>query len=470
MKIIQGKPKKYLTTALIGFVALGAVLLIPLTACSSNAGPDPVRSSAESSESRVSAESGGGEQSSEHQGGSESGEHSSGVESGEGSTGAQSDTGSEESATQFTLTDTFDDVRAGARLILSYDAATNAFTGTVENTTAAPLQQVRVEVHLSNGTELGPTTPVDLAPGQTIPVNLPATSQPFATWGAHPEVGASSASGESGGEQSGEHQGGAESGEGSTGAESGAGGEESATQFTLTDTFDDVRAGARLILSYDAATNAFTGTVENTTAAPLKQVRVEVHLSNGTELGPTTPVDLAPGQTIPVNLPATSQPFATWGAHPEVGAGSTSGESGGEQAGEQSHGTESNAGGEESATQFTLTDTFDDVRAGARLILSYDATANAFTGTVENTTADPLKQVRVEVHLSNGTELGPTTPVDLAPGQTIAVNLPATSQPFATWGAHPEVGASSASGESGGGEQSGEHSSGGSESGEHRGG
>ena len=186
MKIIQGKPKKYLTTALIGFVALGAVLLIPLTACSSNAGPDPVRSSAESS---------GGEQSGEHQGGSESG------------------AGGEESATQFTLTDTFDDVRAGARLILSYDVTTNAFTGTVENTTAAPLKQVRVEVHLSNGTELGPTTPVDLAPGQTSPVNLPATSQPFATWGAHPEVGASSASGESGGEQSGEHQGGSESGE-----------------------------------------------------------------------------------------------------------------------------------------------------------------------------------------------------------------------------------------------------------------
>ena len=188
MKIIQGKPKKYLTTALIGFVALGAVLLIPLTACSSNAGPDPVQSIPESRES--------GEQSGEHQGSSES------------------SAGGEESATQFTLTETFDDVRAGARLILSYDAAANAFTGTVENTTAAILKQVRVEVHLSNGTELGPTTPVDLAPGQVIPVNLPATSQPFATWGAHPEVGASSASGESGGgEQSGEHQGGSESGE-----------------------------------------------------------------------------------------------------------------------------------------------------------------------------------------------------------------------------------------------------------------
>ena len=207
MKIIQGKPKKYLTTALIGFAALGAVLLIPLTACSSNTGPDPVQGMPESGESRVSAESNRGDE--------QSGEHQGGAESGEGSAGAESGAGGEESATQFTLTDTFDDVRAGARLILSYDAAANAFTGTVENTTAAPLKQVRVEVHLSNGTELGPTTPVDLAPGQTIAVNLPATSQPFATWGAHPEVGVSSASGESGGgEQAGEHSsGGSESGE-----------------------------------------------------------------------------------------------------------------------------------------------------------------------------------------------------------------------------------------------------------------
>ena len=85
------------------------------------------------------------------------------------------------------------------------------------------------------------------------------------------------------------------------------------------ETYDHTRAGARLILSYDAEANAFTGTVENTTAATLLQVRVEVHLSNGTELGPPPPVDLAPGQTIPITLEATSAPFDTWSAHPEVG-------------------------------------------------------------------------------------------------------------------------------------------------------
>ncbi len=105
-------------------------------------------------------------------------------------------------------------------------------------------------------------------------------------------------------------------------SESAAGGEESGTQFALNETFDYVRAGARLVLSYDSTVNAFIDTVENTTGVSLKQVRVEVHLSNGTELGLSAPVDLALGQVVTVTLLATSQPFTTWGAHPEVGSGS----------------------------------------------------------------------------------------------------------------------------------------------------
>ncbi len=97
------------------------------------------------------------------------------------------------------------------------------------------------------------------------------------------------------------------------------GGEEARNLLTKEQTFDQVRAGARLILRYDAAANAFTGTVENTTNATLSNVRVEVHLSNGIELGPTTPVDLASGQMISVTLPASAQPFDTWNPHAEVG-------------------------------------------------------------------------------------------------------------------------------------------------------
>ena len=66
----------------------------------------------------------------------------------------------------------------------------------MDNTTSATLLQVRVEVHLSNGTELGPT-PVDLSLGETVSITLEATSDPFDSWSAHPEVGGSGGEGES---------------------------------------------------------------------------------------------------------------------------------------------------------------------------------------------------------------------------------------------------------------------------------
>ena len=99
------------------------------------------------------------------------------------------------------------------------------------------------------------------------------------------------------------------------------GDEESNVELTLTDTYDKVRNGARLILNYDTQSNAFKGTVENTTDETLKRVRVEVHLSNGKELGPTAPGDLAPGEKREILLAATSTDFDKWTAHPEVGEG-----------------------------------------------------------------------------------------------------------------------------------------------------
>ena len=115
-------------------------------------------------------------------------------------------------------------------------------------------------------------------------------------------------------------------------------------------------------------------------------------------------------------------------------------------------------GGEESGTTFTLNEIYDVVRNGARLVLVYDPQSNSFNGTVENTTGNTLKQVRVEVHLLNGTELGPTIPVDLAPGEKIDVTLPATSQAFDGWTPHAEVGSRTDDGnDEHGGETGGEH-------------
>ena len=176
---------------------LGAVLVLALVGCRNGSESGEHIGSSESAEHGSRAEAGvNGGSSESREGREESSENDSSSESGEGSegsrehgNGSESGEGGEESGTQFALGETFDQIRAGARLILLYDSTANAFTGTVENTTGGTLSRVRVEVHLSNGIELGPTTPVDLAPGQVAEVTLPAGSQPFTSWSAHPEVG-----------------------------------------------------------------------------------------------------------------------------------------------------------------------------------------------------------------------------------------------------------------------------------------
>ena len=143
----------------------------------------------------------------------------------------------------------------------------------------------------------------------------------------------------------------------------------------------------------------------------------------------------------------SDSPTASRGEHDRDGAEHD------REGGEHGHEGGHDAEGEESGTELGLNDTYDTVRNGARLILAYDAQSNSFNGTVENTTNRILKQVRVEVHLSSGKELGPTTPADLRPGAKRDVKLTATSKDFDGWNAHPEVGI----GEHGGGEGSGEH-------------
>ena len=105
----------------------------------------------------------------------------------------------------------------GARLVLQFNPRTQVFVGSVANTTARTLSQVRVEIHLDNGTELGPTKRTDVRPGQTIPVELGAFGNSFSSWVSHPEAGVEQghgAGGEEGGEGRGEHGGGEERGDG----------------------------------------------------------------------------------------------------------------------------------------------------------------------------------------------------------------------------------------------------------------
>ena len=94
----------------------------------------------------------------------------------------------------------------GARLVLQFDPKTQVFVGAVTNTTARILPQVRVEVHLDNGTELGPTQRIDVGPGQTVPVELGTFGNEFNSWVSHPEAGVERGHGV-GGEGTGEHGG-----------------------------------------------------------------------------------------------------------------------------------------------------------------------------------------------------------------------------------------------------------------------
>ncbi|MYC30027.1 MAG: hypothetical protein F4X65_08060 [Chloroflexi bacterium] len=431
--------------------------------------------------------------------GESGGEHGPGGERAGGESGGGS--GSEEaSGANLAPNETFDAVRGGARLIVNYDAAGNAFSGTVENTTGNVLTNVRIEVHLSNGTELGPTTPVDLAPGQVMDVNLPSSAASFTGWIAHAEVG------------SGAEVGGGESGpDGPEGAESGGSSNEAAMEaamsspiIPLDQTWNGVLGGLAIAASYDAATQSVNSTVQNSTSQTLCYVQAEPHLKSGTqtvgELGPDVLGDLNPGQQAISSVSVNTEPSLAGvafdgyvvhmevfncggpGPQPHTGAEGAEG-SGGEGPGGEGHGpggeggnesgsvsgSESGGSGSEegSSAKLALDDTFDAVRGGARLIMNYDAASNAFTGTVENTTGNVLSNVRIEVHLSNGTELGPTTPVNMAPGDALSVNLPATQASFTGWIAHAEVGGGEGGGEHGGGQSGGGEHGGRESGGEH---
>ena len=121
------------------------------------------------------------------------------------------------------------------------------------------------------------------------------------------------------GEHAGESERGEHAGEGERGEHAGEG-EETGPRISIDGTHNEDRKGVRLILSFDNGSSSFIGTVENVTEKTVSRVRVEVHLSNGVELGPTKPINLAPGKKVDVKLSAEGQSFKWWKAHAEVGA------------------------------------------------------------------------------------------------------------------------------------------------------
>ena len=98
---------------------------------------------------------------------------------------------------------------------------------------------------------------------------------------------------------------------------------ESGMQWNANETATETRSGVRLVLSYDSANQEFTGNVTNTTGATVTDVRVEIHLSSGMELGPTPRVELAAQESKPVTLGASGQNFTWYTVHVELGSGSS---------------------------------------------------------------------------------------------------------------------------------------------------
>ena len=97
---------------------------------------------------------------------------------------------------------------------------------------------------------------------------------------------------------------------------------------------------------------------------------------------------------------------------------------------------------EESGTQYRLSDTATETRSGITLVMSYDNQKEAFTGKLTNTSSETVQQVRVEIHLSNGQELGPTSRINMSPGQETNVTLDGRGQRFDRWSVHIEIGSS----------------------------
>ena len=243
---------------------------------------------------------------------------------------------------------------------------------------------------------------------------------------------------EIGGEAKGEHSGsggesrresGIEGAEASGGSEEGSG----AGMLAPNETFDMTRAGARLMLNYDATGNVFTGTVENTTNSTLSNVRIEIHLSNGAELGPTTPVDMVPGEVIAINLSSTPESFTGWTPHAEVGSGEGGGESGPDGPEGPESGSEAAREAAMSSPITPLDQTWNGMLGGLAVSASYDVATQSVHTTVQNTTAQTLCYAQAEPHLKSGTqtvgELGPGKMGDLNPGQQATSILSVSAEP-----------------------------------------
>ena len=96
-------------------------------------------------------------------------------------------------------------------------------------------------------------------------------------------------------------------------------GEEDGKQLAIYEQYNVTKHGIQIELAYDRPSNSFVGFMKNVSDKTIEKARVEIHLSNGIELGPTKPVILEPGMNLDLKIKATEEDFTGWIAHAEVG-------------------------------------------------------------------------------------------------------------------------------------------------------
>ena len=170
----------------------------------------------------------------------------------------------------------------------------------------------------------------------------------------------------------------------------------------------------------------------------------EAEISEEHRASPSEPEQRPPSESVSESDPGRDEAGDAGDEHRRESGPERGGEHerAGEHSGEREHGRESEHGEEagESGTRYGVSETARETRNQVELTLRFDASAEAFVGTVTNTGPDPVSQVRVEVHLSDGPELGPTPRITLAPGETSSVRLEAEGQRFEAWTTHVEIG------------------------------
>lgn len=86
-------------------------------------------------------------------------------------------------------------------------------------------------------------------------------------------------------------------------------------------------------------------------------------------------------------------------------------------------------------TSFSKSDTLNKSSKGVQLTLYFDNQAGTFTGSLENTTAEPLCGISVTTSAEAGSQLASSEPVDLEAGENTEVQLSPENTSFTHWSA-----------------------------------